>query len=117
MQFQYTLTLAIAATTVAFQDTIYTLLNDAGGTEILAMAIDPNSGKVSSPTLTSAGGIGLRGLEVGPPFGARGSTAGPDSLFGQSAVVVSGNVGVLPFYSSHQCRSSPPLVPLLCQPR
>ena len=71
---------------------IYTLSNDPSGNNLLSLAISPTDGTVSSPVLTSTGGKGLRGLNVGPPFGAPGSPAGPDSLFGQGAVSVSHNV-------------------------
>lgn len=90
--------LASAAITLAFQSVIYTLQNNAEGANILSMAVDGNTGKVSTPVLTSTGGKGLRALEVGPPFGPKGSMAGPDGLFGQNAVVVSGNVSLLSLF-------------------
>ena len=68
---------------------IYTLSNEPSGSNILALSLDSGNGQVSSPTLTSTGGKGLLGLDIGPPFGTPGSTAGPDGLFGQGAVKVS----------------------------
>ncbi|KAL2044638.1 hypothetical protein ABVK25_012272 [Lepraria finkii] len=70
---------------------LYTLDNDPSGSKILALALDGQTGQVSSPTLTSTGGNGLLGLNIGTPFGAAGTSAGPDALFGQGAVVVSQN--------------------------
>ena len=67
---------------------IYTLRNDPSGAHILALALNQENGQVSSPTLTSTGGKGLVGLNIGPPFGTPGSNAGPDGLFGQGAVKV-----------------------------
>ncbi len=71
---------------------IYTLSNDPSGNKILSLAVSVADGTISSPVLTSTGGKGLLGLNVGPPFGAPGSPAGPDGLFGSGSVVVSQNV-------------------------
>lgn len=70
---------------------IYTLSNDPNGAHILALALNQDNGQVSSPTLTSTGGKGLVGFNIGPPFGAAGSNAGPDGLFGQGAVKAAEN--------------------------
>jgi len=73
---------------------IYTLSNNPDGNNVLALALDARDGTVSSPTLTPTGGKGLLGLNVGPPFGAPGSPAGPDGLFGQGAVHASHGVSI-----------------------
>ena len=70
---------------------IYTLSNDPNGAHILALALNQDNGQVSSPTLTSTGGKGLVGFNIGPPFGTAGSNAGPDGLSGQGAVKVAEN--------------------------
>lgn len=71
---------------------IYTLSNDPAGNNILSLALSQSNGTVSLPVLTSTGGKGLLGLNVGPPFGAPGSPAGPDALFSQGSVHVDQNV-------------------------
>ena len=63
----------------------YTLSNDASGANILALSISVADGTVSNPVLTPTGGKGLLGKN------AMGN-AGPDGLFGQGAVEVSGDV-------------------------
>lgn len=70
---------------------IYSLSNDAAGSHIVALSI-AEDGTVSNPALTSTGGKGLQGLNVGPPFGTPGSPAMPDSLFTQGAVHVAEDV-------------------------
>ena len=70
---------------------LYTLSIDPSGDKILALSLNAQNGQVSEPSLTSTGGNGLRGLNIGPPFGAAGSPGGPDALFSQGAVKVSQN--------------------------
>lgn len=74
---------------------VYSLSNNANGSQIVALSI-AEDGTVSNPILTSTGGKGLQGLNVGPPFGAPGSPAMPDSLFTQGSVHVADNVRPFP---------------------
>ena len=69
------------------QRAIYTLSNDPAGANILSLVVSDN-GTVSSPVLTPTGGKGQLGVNAGPPE----VPAGPDSLFSQGSVLVSGNV-------------------------
>ena len=65
----------------------YILSNNQEGNNILALSISTKDGTVSDPVVTPAGGKGLLGSTAN-------GTAGPDGLFSQGAVTVSGDVSL-----------------------
>lgn len=65
----------------------YILSNNPEGNNLLALSISTKDGTVSNPVLTPTGGKGLLGLTAN-------GTAGPDGLFSQGAVTVSGHVSL-----------------------
>ena len=69
---------------------VYILDNDPEGCSIISIAISED-GRLSSPTRTYTQGKGLLGLD------SPTKSAGPDSLFGQDAVLVEGNVCLMSY--------------------